>query len=66
MAFYKNCGENMDNLELLRLAEEQDVEAYEAQDFEETDKDTLDTYKQKYTDYYDDVKQPSKYIKEDW
>ena len=48
----------MNKFELLKLAELQDSEAFYEQDFEEN-KDT-------YADFYDDVKQPSKYIKEDW
>ena len=56
----------MDNLELLRLSENQDVEAYEQQDFEEQGSNVLERYKQQYSDFYNDVKQSSKYIKEDW
>jgi len=56
----------MDNLELLRVAEDQDVEAFEAGDFEEEKKDSVQDFKEKYSDYYDDVKQSSRYIKEDW
>ena len=56
----------MDNLELLRLSENQDVEAYEQQDFEEQCSNNIDRYKQQYSDFYNDVKQSSKYIKEDW
>lgn len=57
----------MNKLDLLKIAENQDTEAFEAQDFEEEQKGTSpQKYKQKYTDFYDDVKQESKYIKEDW
>jgi len=55
----------MNKLELLRLSQEQDVEAFEEQDFEEQN-DAKEQFKNKYCDFYDDVKQPSKYIKEDW
>ena len=48
--------------ELMLLAEEQDSEAFEAQDFE-TDEQT---FEQRYKDFYDDVKRPSDYVKEDW
>ena len=56
----------MDNLELLRLSENQDVEAYEQQDFEDQSSSDIERYKQQYSDFYNDVKQSSKYIKEDW
>ena len=56
----------MDKLELLRLAENQDVEAYDEQDFEESYQSSTQKYKQEYNDFYNDVKQSSKYIKEDW
>ena len=57
----------MNKLELLKIAEEQDVEAYEEQDFEADAKSKENKqFKDKYYDFYDDVKQPSKYIKEDW
>lgn len=49
----------MNKLELLKLAELQDSEAFYEQDFEETEA-------QKYSDFYDDIKQPKHYIKEDW
>ena len=57
----------MNKLDLLKLAEQQDVEAYNIEDFVEEEKTTsLEKYKKEYQDYYDDVKQSSKYIKEDW
>ncbi|MBQ3047909.1 MAG: hypothetical protein IJD48_02720 [Clostridia bacterium] len=57
----------MNKLDLLKLAEEQDVEAYSMEDFEqEQSVNSTEKYKQDYQDYYDDVKQASKYIKEDW
>jgi len=57
----------MNKLDLLKLAEEQDVEAYGIEDFEEEQKlSSTQKYKQQYEDFYDDVKQSSKYIKEDW
>ncbi len=51
----------MDKLKLLMLSEKQDCEAFEEQDFEKEQ-----TFKEKYFDYHDDVKQPCKHIKEDW
>jgi len=48
--------------DLMLLAEEQDSEAFEAQDFEVNTSD----YKQQYKDFYDDVKIPVDYVKEDW
>ena len=58
----------MNKLDLLKLAEQQDVEAFEPQDFEEAEqqKSTAHNFKQKYQDFYDDIKQKSNYIKEDW
>lgn len=56
----------MDKLELLRIAENQDVEAFEPHEFEEQSKNSLEKYKKEYTEFYNDVKQSSKYIKEDW
>ena len=50
------------NWDLMRLAEEQDCEAFEASDFDFFDQD----YKQKYKEFYDDVKHPANYVKEDW
>ena len=57
----------MNKLDLLKLAEQQDVEAYSMDEFE-YEQNITDTqkYKQDYQDFYDDVKQSSKYIKEDW
>ena len=55
----------MNKLDLLKLAEKQDVEAYEPQDFEE-DTSKEKKFKENYANFYDDVKQSSKYIKEDW
>lgn len=52
----------MNKLELLKLAEEQDVEAFTNEDFEEPKKD----FSQQYKDFYDDVKQPNNFVKEDW
>ena len=52
----------MDKLQLLKLAEMQDSEAFYAQDLEEN----KISYENAYADFYDDVKQPKKYIKEDW
>lgn len=53
----------MTNLELMRICENTDEDAFEQDDFPErrrkSDKDAYD-------EFYDDVKQPSRYIKEDW
>jgi len=48
--------------DLMLLAEEQDSEAFEAQDFENNDQ----TFEQRYKEFYDDVKRPADYVKEDW
>jgi hypothetical protein len=52
----------MDKFRLMMLADEQDCESFEEQDLQEqpVDKD------QQYKDFYDDIKHPSNYIKEDW
>ena len=55
----------MNKLELLKLAESQDVEAFTEQDFEE-EKTSTQKLKEDYSSFYDDVKQSNKYIKEDW
>ncbi len=52
----------MTNLELMRIAENADEDAFEQDDFPQRKK----TSKELYDDFYDDVKQPSRYIKEDW
>ena len=52
----------MTNLELMRLSDNDGEDAYEQEDFEQNKK----SQKQIYDDFYDDVKQPSRYIKEDW
>ncbi len=52
----------MDKLKLLILAESQDVEAFDESELEQEQL----SQKRKYKDFYDDVKQPSDYIKEDW
>lgn len=52
----------MNNLDLLHLAEFCEDDAYEQEDFETNATDA----KTAYTDFYDDIKQPSKYLKEDW
>lgn len=52
----------MTNLELMRISETADEDAFEQDDFPRPKK----TVKQAYDDFYDDVKQPSRYIKEDW
>lgn len=55
----------MDKLELLRLAEMQDVESFNEEDFEVGEKD-INKFRNEYNDFYNDVKQANKYIKEDW
>ncbi len=52
----------MNNLDLMRIAETCDEDAFEQDDFVQHKKDK----KENYDDFYDDVKQPSRYIKEDW
>lgn len=52
----------MNKLELLKLAELQDDDAYDEQDLSENS----NNFKTDYEEFYDDVKQPNKYIKEDW
>jgi hypothetical protein len=57
----KKPREDLTNLDLLMLADEQDVEALTHQDFEEKQ-----DFKKSYKDFYDDVKQKNNFIKEDW
>ncbi len=52
----------MTNLELMRLSDNDDDDAFEQEDFDQNKK----SRKQIYDDFYDDIKQPSRYIKEDW
>lgn len=52
---------SMDRLEMLKIAENQDCEAIWPEDLQQEV-----SLKEKYTEFYDDIKQPSKYIKEDW
>ncbi len=52
----------MTNLELMRISENSDEDAFEHDDFESKPKSA----KERYDEFYDDVKQPSRYIKEDW
>lgn len=52
----------MTNLELMRISENADEDAFEQDDFDQHKKSS----KQIYDEFYDDVKQPSRYIKEDW
>lgn len=56
----------MNKLELLKLAEQQDVEAYNSEDFAQEEFDATQNFKESYSNFYNDVKQPNKYIKEDW
>ena len=51
----------MTNLELMRISENADEDAFEQEDFPASRKSA----KEAYDDFYDDVKQPSRYIKED-
>lgn len=51
----------MTDYELMRLSETVDEDAYEREDFEKKR-----SARETYDDFYDDVKQPSRYIKEDW
>ena len=53
----------MDKLKLLKMQEEQDCEEIDERELEE---DKEPDFKKKYTEFYDDVKQPFKFIKEDW
>lgn len=55
----------MNKLKLLKLAEKQDSEAYMQEDIQEEEEKKKD-YKDKYQEFYNDIKQKSKYIKEDW
>lgn len=52
----------MTDYELMRLSETVDEDAYEREDFERKARSA----KESYDEFYDDVKQPSRYIKEDW
>ena len=56
----------MNKLDLLKLAEKQDVEAYNIEDFEVEEKKPVKKFEEDYSSFYNDVKQNSKYIKEDW
>lgn len=51
----------MTNLELMRISDNADEDAFEQEDFPRQ-KPAKDIY----DEFYDDVKQPSRYIKEDW
>ena len=53
----------MTNLQLLRLAELQDSESYEGGDYKG---DEPDEFKEDYTTKYNDIKQISKFVREDW
>ena len=44
------------------MSETDDEDAFDREDFEPPAKSP----KQRYDEFYDDVKQPSRYIKEDW
>lgn len=57
----KENKKQLNNLELLKLADKQDSEAFERMDFE-IKKD----FKREYEDFYNDIKQKSKFVREDW
>ncbi len=52
----------MNKWELLKQADKQDSECIKQEDLPEKEKD----FKTAYQDFYDDIKQPNKHIKEDW
>ena len=54
----------MDKVKLLMLQEEQDCEEIDERELEESEQ--KDDFRQKYFEFYDDVKQPCKHEKEDW
>lgn len=56
----------MNKLDLLKLAELQDCESFDESEFEEINSNKTKQFKESYEDFYDDVKQANKYIKEDW
>ena len=56
----------MNKLDLLKLAELQDTEAYDESDFEQDQQKKTNDFKTQYEVFYDDIKQSNKYIKEDW
>lgn len=52
----------MNKWELLKQADKQDCECVKQEELPEKEKD----FKTTYQDFYDDIKQPKKHIKEDW
>lgn len=56
----------MDKLKLMKIAENEDCESFDIQDLHEQEYNKKKTKKQAYKEFYDDIKQPSDYIKEDW
>ena len=56
----------MDKLKLLKLQEEQDCEEMDERELEEKTQQDKNNFREKYFEFYDDVKQPCKNIKEDW
>jgi len=57
----------MDNLHLLMLSENEDTEALSSEDIEERElQGKKKNFREEYFEFYDDVKQPCKHIKEDW
>ena len=55
----------MDKLKQMHESENFDDDALSEDEILELEQNKTSS-KQKYFDFYDDVKQPSKYIKEDW
>ncbi len=55
----------MNKLKLLRLAEKQDSEAYTIDDLRQ-EQEKKEDFKTSYQEFYNDIKQKRKYIKEDW
>ena len=60
VCFIIDC--DMTDYELMRLSELSDEDAYEQEDFDVRQESSQLAY----DEFYDDVKQPSRYIKEDW
>ncbi|NCB48046.1 MAG: hypothetical protein EOM55_00220 [Clostridia bacterium] len=58
----KNKKAELSNLELLKLAEKQDCESFEREDFAPKKQN----FKREYEDFYNDIKQKNKFVREDW
>ncbi len=54
-------AKSLTNLDLLMLSSSQDSEAFERADFAENP-----TFKTRYEDFYNDVKQKNNFVKQDW